>query len=194
MVNIDASKTFTEAAKENAQLSQTEGNVRWIVDDCLTFISREVKRAANNPAFQKYDAIILDPPAFGRGSGNSGSYWKLERDLPILLSKLPSLLSDQPLFVLLTCHDALWPVSRLQQTLQDLVLSPRQLTNKRDHKEQGKLEGKELWLHPKKQLNNSNGGDGVKIVAGKSLHLGQCVRWSSFSPPLTSVPSSPVIV
>lgn len=110
VTHLDASKASVKRAQENAKLSRLDNRpVRWIVDDATTFISREVKRG------NRYDAIILDPPAFGRG-GN-GKTWKLSHDLPKMLSCLPRILSDKPLFVLLTCHDPEWPVERLRRLL-----------------------------------------------------------------------------
>jgi hypothetical protein len=88
----------------------TSSSARWITDDCLTFLEREIRRG------NKYDGLIFDPPAFGRAS--SGKIWKLEKDLPILVEELiPQLLSSDPLFVLLSCHDVSWPPERLAEIL-----------------------------------------------------------------------------
>ena len=90
--------------------SSTPYSARWITDDCLSFLDREIRRG------NKYDGLIFDPPAFGRAS--NGKIWKIEKDLPVLVEELiPKLLSDKPLFVLLSCHDVAWPPERLAESL-----------------------------------------------------------------------------
>ncbi|MEX0961983.1 MAG: class I SAM-dependent methyltransferase [Simkaniaceae bacterium] len=97
VTHLDASKPMVSWAKENAKLNQLEkAPVRWIVDDAIKFLRREIKRE------RTYDAIILDPPSFGRGSSNE--VFKIEEDLPHLLDLCFQLLSKKPLFLLLTCH------------------------------------------------------------------------------------------
>lgn len=106
MTNLDASKSFTQQAKKNFDMSRAQGDVRWIIDDCKTFLEREIKREV------KYDGIILDPPAFGR----SGSrIWKIDEDLQPVFGMLPKLLSEDPLFVLISCHDQNWPALKLKE-------------------------------------------------------------------------------
>lgn len=95
--HLDASKGMVTWARENAELNAMEGlPIRWIVDDALKFLKREQSRG------RRYDAIILDPPTFGRG--NRGEVFKIERDIGELLALCRSLLSDEPLFVALTTH------------------------------------------------------------------------------------------
>jgi 23S rRNA (cytosine1962-C5)-methyltransferase len=99
--HIDASRSALQWARKNAEASnRAENCIRWIVDDALTFLQREIRRG------RRYDALILDPPAFGRSVGRNT--WKLSRDLPELLGAVDALLSDEPAFVLLTCHDPSW--------------------------------------------------------------------------------------
>lgn len=89
VTHVDASKQSLDWAHENARLSGIgEDSIRWMLDDALAFAKREVRRGAT------YDGIILDPPAFGRGA--KGEVWKIEEDLPALLSALKELLSDKP--------------------------------------------------------------------------------------------------
>jgi len=89
VTHVDASKQSLDYAHENAKLSGlAETSIRWIPDDALAFAKREVRRGA------KYDGIILDPPAFGRGT--KGEVWKIEEALPELLATLKELLSDKP--------------------------------------------------------------------------------------------------
>jgi 23S rRNA (cytosine1962-C5)-methyltransferase len=94
--HVDGAKSSIGWAKRNAELSGlSENKIRWICDDVLQFMAREVRRR------QKYDGIILDPPAFGRGAKKD---WKIERDLPELMKLVGKLLTDKPSFVILTCH------------------------------------------------------------------------------------------
>ncbi len=89
VTHVDASKQSLDWAHENARLSNIpEDKIRWILDDALAFVKREARRGA------KYDGIILDPPAFGRGA--KGEVWKIEEDLPKLLEALKELLADKP--------------------------------------------------------------------------------------------------
>jgi len=95
--HLDASKGMVAWARENAALNGLkDAPIRWIVDDALKFLKREAKRNS------RYDAIILDPPTFGRG--NRGEVFKIERDLNELLSLCRGVLSEDPLFVLLSSH------------------------------------------------------------------------------------------
>ncbi|MBP9803051.1 MAG: class I SAM-dependent methyltransferase [Candidatus Pacebacteria bacterium] len=97
VVHVDASKGSIDLAKENQKLSKLNDKpMRVIVDDVLKFLEREIKRG------NKYDAIIMDPPKFGRGP--KGETWKIERDLPKLISLVERVLSPNPLFVILTSY------------------------------------------------------------------------------------------
>ena len=98
VTHVDASKQTLKWAKENQKLNAelTEAPMRIIEDDALKFLERELKRG------NKYDAIIMDPPKFGRGS--RGETWKLEEMLPKLLTLAQKVLSDKPLFVILTSY------------------------------------------------------------------------------------------
>lgn len=89
VTHVDASKQSLDWAHDNARLSGLpEDAIRWLLDDALAFAKREVRRES------KYDGIILDPPAFGRGA--KGEVWKIEEDLPELLQTLKELLVDAP--------------------------------------------------------------------------------------------------
>lgn len=97
--HVDAQKNIINMAKRNVFLSGLEeSNVRYIADDCVKFVSREIRRG------KKYDAVILDPPSYGRGAG--GEMWKIEDDLYNLLKMIRELLSDDPLFVLVNLYTA----------------------------------------------------------------------------------------
>ena len=97
--HVDASKGMVQWAKENAAASGlSDRPVRWIVDDCLKFAEREIRRG------RKYDAIIMDPPSYGRGP--QGEVWKLEDSVFDLVKTCSELLSDKPLFFLLNSYTA----------------------------------------------------------------------------------------
>jgi len=95
--HVDAAKGMVSWAKENAASSGLENApIRWIVDDCDKFIEREIRRG------KRYDAIIMDPPSYGRGPG--GEVWKLEDNLWDLVSLCAGVLSDDPLFVIISSY------------------------------------------------------------------------------------------
>ena len=95
--HVDAAKNMVERAKENLRLSGLPADrVRFIVDDCRKFVQREITRG------RRYDAVVLDPPSFGRGSG--GEVWKLEDNLADFLELCAGVLSVNPLFVLLNSY------------------------------------------------------------------------------------------
>lgn len=97
VTHVDASKGMVQWAKENAVASGlAEKPVRWLVDDCLKFVKREIRRG------NKYDAIIMDPPSYGRGP--NGEVWKLEQQLGELLSETGKLLSDNAVFFFLNSY------------------------------------------------------------------------------------------
>ena len=95
--HVDASKGMTQWARENAALSGlSDRPIRWIVDDCEKFVAREIRRN------RRYDAIIMDPPSYGRGPG--GEVWKLEDSLYPFVELCARVLSDKPLFVILNSY------------------------------------------------------------------------------------------
>ena len=97
VTHVDASKGMVQWAKENAVASGVaDKNVRWLVDDCMKFVKRELRRG------NTYDAIIMDPPSYGRGPG--GEVWKLEQQLGELLSETGKLLSKDAIFFFLNSY------------------------------------------------------------------------------------------
>ena len=95
--HVDAAKGMVAWAKENAKSSGLENRpIRWIVDDCGKFVEREIRRG------HKYDAIIMDPPSYGRGP--SGEVWKLEDNLFPFVKLCADVLSDDPLFVIINSY------------------------------------------------------------------------------------------
>ena len=96
VTHVDAAKGMVERAGENARLSGIESGIRYIVDDCMKFVAREIRRG------NRYDAIIMDPPSYGRGP--NGETWKIEENLFHFVSECVKLLSDSPLFVLINSY------------------------------------------------------------------------------------------
>jgi len=97
VTHLDASPKSNGFGKDYAEMSGLgEAPIRWIADDAMKFTAREVRRG------NRYDAIVLDPPKFGRGTKNET--WRFEEDLPALLANVRELLSPDPLFVILTAY------------------------------------------------------------------------------------------
>ncbi len=96
VTHVDAAKGMVERAGENARLSGVDSGIRYIVDDCMKFVRREIRRG------NKYDGIIMDPPSYGRGPG--GEMWKIERDLFGFVQTCAEVLSEKPLFMLINSY------------------------------------------------------------------------------------------
>jgi 23S rRNA (cytosine1962-C5)-methyltransferase len=97
VTHVDASKGMVGWAKENAAASGlADAPIRYIVDDCKKFVEREIRRG------NRYDAIIMDPPSYGRGP--SGEIWKLEESLYPFVELTEQVLTDDPLFVLINSY------------------------------------------------------------------------------------------
>lgn len=128
--HVDASKGMVQWARENAELNQLEkAPIRWIADDAIKFVKREVKRE------RKYQGIILDPPSFGRGS--QGQVFKIEDDLLPLLRNSKELLAKDANYLLLTCHTPGYSPIVLKQLLQTVF------GNK------GTIKADEMWIDAK---------------------------------------------
>lgn len=95
--HVDSAKAMVERAGENVKLSKIDNpKVRYIIDDCKKFVEREIRRG------RKYDAVIMDPPSYGRGP--NGEMWKLEGELFPLVQLCSKVLSDKPLFFLINSY------------------------------------------------------------------------------------------
>ena len=115
VVHVDAAKGMVQWAKENAKLSGLENNhIRYIVDDCLKFVEREARRG------RKYDAIVMDPPSYGRGP--NGEVWKFEDNIYILIQACMKILSDKPLFVLVNSYTTGISSTVLENILKTTIL------------------------------------------------------------------------
>lgn len=116
VTHVDASKGMVAWAKENAASSGlSEAPIRWIVDDCQKFVEREIRRGNH------YDAIIMDPPSYGRGP--KGEIWKIEDAIHPLVSLCSQLLSDKPLFFLINSYTTGFAASVLTYLLGLEVVS-----------------------------------------------------------------------
>lgn len=109
VTHVDASKSMIDIAKINAGLNNID-NIRFILDDCKKFVEREIRRGNH------YDAIIMDPPSFGRGP--KGETWKIEEDIFSFVKLTAKLLSDNPLFVLINSY-----TTGLQPTVMANILN-----------------------------------------------------------------------
>lgn len=118
VVHVDASKGMVQWAKENAKLSGVEEeSVRWIVDDCMKFVQREIRRG------NKYDIVILDPPSYGRGP--KGEIWHLEDSIYDFVKLVCDVLSDEPLMVLLNSYTTGLSASVMKYMLDDVITSEK---------------------------------------------------------------------
>jgi 23S rRNA (cytosine1962-C5)-methyltransferase len=111
---VDASRPALTWARENQELAGlTDRPIRWILDDAVKFVRREVRRG------NRYDAIVMDPPVFGRGP--KGEIWRFFESLPILLDLCGQVLTDQPVFVLINAYAVEISSITLANLLSDLV-------------------------------------------------------------------------
>lgn len=131
VTHVDASKPTITWGRENQALSQLENApIRWIMDDCIKFVQREIKRGVT------YDGIIMDPPAFGHGP--TGEIWKFNEQFPKLLELCIQLLSSNPLFLIVNAYAISSSSLMLQNVLEDYL-----------HDLQGTIEVGELVLEEK---------------------------------------------
>lgn len=129
VVHVDASKGMVNWAKENAAASKVADRpVRWIVDDCIKFVQREIRRG------NKYDIIIMDPPSYGRGPG--GEVWKLEDEVYGFVELCTQVLSDDPIMMLINSYTTGLSPAVMQYILGALVVP----------KFGGKVTGSEIGL------------------------------------------------
>ena len=141
VTHVDASKGMVERAKENAQINGLT-NIRFLIDDCQKFIEREIRRG------NKYDGIIMDPPSYGRGT--NGEMWKLEDNLFDFVSLCKQVLSDNPLFVLISSYTTGLQASVLSNILS-LVFG------------EGNIDADEIGMPTKEKIVLPSGARGLKI-------------------------------
>ena len=112
--HVDAARGMVSWGRDNARASGLEdAPIRWIVDDCAKFVEREIRRG------RRYDAIIMDPPSYGRGP--SGEVWKLEDSLWPFVELVAGVLSDEPLFFLINSYTTGLAPSVLTYILESLI-------------------------------------------------------------------------
>ena len=112
--HVDAAKGMVQWARENAKASGLEdAPIRWIVDDCAKFVEREIRRG------RRYDAVIMDPPSYGRGP--AGEVWKLEDNLYPFVELCAGVLSDEPLFIIINSYTTGLAPSVLTYILETVV-------------------------------------------------------------------------
>ena len=112
--HVDAARGMVSRARENAQSSGLAATpIRWIIDDCEKFVEREIRRE------RRYDALIMDPPSYGRGP--SGEVWKLEDSLFDFLKLCQRVLSDEPLFVMINSYTTGLSPSTLTYIVRSLL-------------------------------------------------------------------------
>lgn len=129
VVHVDASKGMVQWAKDNAKYSGVDdGDVRWIIDDCMKFVQREIRRG------NRYDIIILDPPSYGRGP--KGEIWHLEDSIYDFVKLVSQLLSDEPIMVLLNSYTTGLSASVMKYILDDVITKEKG----------GKVEADEIGL------------------------------------------------
>lgn len=153
VTHVDASKPAIAWAKENHAMNKLPSDsVRWILDDAVKFVKRELKRGA------KYDGIIMDPPAFGHSP--TGKTWKFNDDLPGLLTDCVQLLSDDARFLIINGYATNSSALALNNLLEDAINhrggSPR-LGKFEERAEAGKIEFGELCLQQKNSRMISTG-------------------------------------
>ncbi len=152
VTHVDASKPAIAWAKENAVLNEIPGDgIRWMVDDAAEFAARELKRQ------NSYDAILLDPPAFGHSP--SGKMWRVERDLKPLLEICAKLLSDTPAFIVVNGYAKNQTAHSLGRLLEGIL-------HTRFPGKPIRINSAELFLHAE---------------TGKDLTTGIYARWSALS-------------
>ena len=147
VTHVDASKGMVGWAKENAAASGLEDKpIRWLVDDCRKFVEREIRRG------NKYDAILMDPPSYGRGP--KGEIWKMEDSIYEFLQLTEQILSDDPLFFLINSYTTGLAPAVLKYLLTTV------LKNRKGH-----AEAQEIGLPVKE--------------TGLILPCGACGRWQA---------------
>ena len=148
--HVDASKGMVERAGENVRLSGLKDKpVRFIIDDCKKFVQREIRRG------RKYDAIIMDPPSYGRGP--NGEMWKIESELYPLVELCTEVLSDNPLFFLINSYTT---------GLQPMVLK-NILTLTVGSKFPGEVEAYEVGIKTEEGIDHPCGASGLFVGNGK---------------------------
>lgn len=165
VTHVDASRAAITWAKENMiETGLSEDSIRWILEDAAMFVKKEIKRG------NRYDAIMMDPPVFGRGA--KGEVWKIERDLGPLLELCYKLLSPQPLFFILNGYASGYSATAYANNVQQL-----------QQKYGGSVESGELLIEESggdaNHKTNSGANSEKKNEAKRYLPCGIVARWKN---------------
>lgn len=150
VTHVDAAKGMVERAGKNARLSGIDSGIRYIIDDCAKFVQKEIRRG------NRYDAVIMDPPSYGRGPG--GEMWKIEDDIYSFVKECTRVLSDEPLFFLINSY-----TTGLQPTVLNNILT----LCLKDFK--GKSSAYELCLPTDESINLPCGCSGIFTNQSQTL-------------------------
>lgn len=167
VTHVDGSKVSVNRARENAKLSGLETKpIRWIVDDVPAFVKREIRRG------NRYDGIIMDPPAYGRGPKKE--LWEIETHLPLLIAECRELLSASPLFVLLNGYASGYSAVAYKNSVIDLINGIGSVGGNDGHDGDGR----------KNDKSSQNGGIefgelALEDESGRQLPAGIFARWRS---------------
>ena len=155
VTHIDGSKSAITWARQNAEVSKLEDKkVHWIEEDARKFVQREIKRG------NKYDAIIMDPPAFGHGANNE--VWKIEEDFTKLLEACSQILSPEPLFIIVNGYSAGYSAVAYENCLKEITKNLG-----------GEIEIGELTIEESPRHQDSAG----QAKSGRLLPAGIFARW-----------------
>ncbi len=172
VTHVDASRSSIGWAKKNQAASQLdERSIRWILEDVVKFVEREVRRGS------KYDGIIMDPPVYGHGP--NGETWDFKRSLPMLLELCGQILSDKPLFVLINAYAVSTSAITLGNLLQEMMagkggkISIGELALAQDGRGEGVKNGGQTAAHMGKSAAAEN------TDASKLLSTGIWARWEN---------------
>ena len=154
VTHVDAAKSVVNWARENAQQSNlADAPIRWIVEDAVRFLNREIKRG------NRYDIVVADPPSFGRGPKNE--VWKIQRDLDQLVSLFNQVTEGRCQMLILSCHTPEFTPERLRE----VVMSEMSIVG---------------GDHRAFQMSIPVSGDGNATSKQKPnrLYSGSCFRWA----------------
>lgn len=161
VTHVDASRAAITWAKENMiETGLPEDSIRWILEDAMMFVKKERKRG------NRYDAIMMDPPVFGRGA--KGEVWKIERDLGPLLELCYELLSPQPLFFILNGYASGYSATAYANNVQQL-----------QQKYGGTIESGELLIEESGTIASGGSQGKVENEAKRYLPCGIVARWKN---------------
>lgn len=173
VTHVDGSKVSVNRARENSKLSGLETKpIRWIVDDVLSFVKREIRRG------NRYDGIIMDPPAYGRGPKKE--LWEIETHLPLLIAECRKLLSASPLFVLMNGYASGYSAVAYRNSLVDLINGKDSVGGNDGHDDDGRRNDRSNQNDKSDQNGEIEFGElALEDESGRQLPAGIFARWRS---------------